>query len=75
MKWHKRLLFSGPIAILALSGNAFAGTFYIVKEKSGPCKVVEGRPPPTMTIIGGGNKTYTTREEAEKDMALACKTG
>ena len=59
---------------LASSGYAFADTFYIIREGQGPCKVVAGHPPGTVTIIGN-NKTYTTREAAEKDMALACKTG
>jgi hypothetical protein len=61
-------------AILASSGPVFAATFYIVREGKGPCHVVQGHPPATVTIIGG-NKTYTTREAAEKDLALACKTG
>jgi hypothetical protein len=74
MSWHKRLLMLTAIVSMALSSAAFASTFYIVREKNGPCKVVEGHPPPTVMIIGG-SKTYATREEAEKDMALACKTG
>jgi len=60
--------------VLAASGPGFADTFYIIREGQGPCKVVEGHPPGTVTIIGN-NKTYTTREAAETDMALACKTG
>jgi hypothetical protein len=74
MSWHKRLLFSAAIVSTAFSGIIFASTFFIVRKKNGTCKVVEGHPPPTMTIIGS-NKSYATREEAEKDMALACKTG
>jgi hypothetical protein len=61
-------------AVMASSSAVFAATFYIIRQGQGPCQVVEGHPPATVTIIGG-NKTYTTREEAEKDMALACKTG
>jgi hypothetical protein len=60
--------------VLASAGPVLAATFYIIREGKGPCHVVEGHPPATVTIIGN-NKTYTTREEAEKDMALACKTG
>lgn len=61
-------------AVLASSSQVFADTFYIIRDGNGPCRVVEGHPPATVTIIGG-NKTYATREQAEKDMALACKTG
>jgi hypothetical protein len=74
MPKRKRLAVVVAAAILASSGPVFAATFYIVREGKGPCHVVEGHPPATVTIIGG-NKTYTTREAAEKDLALACKTG
>jgi hypothetical protein len=71
---RKELIVLVAAAILASSGPVLAATFYIVREGRGPCHVVEGHPPATVTIIGG-NKTYTTREAAEKDLALACKTG
>lgn len=74
MSKRKTLIFLTAAAILASSGPVFAATFYIIREGKGPCHVVEGHPPATVTIIGG-NKTYTTREAAEKDLALACKTG
>jgi len=61
--------------ILTLSGPVLAaGTFYIIRQGNGPCQVVEGHPPTTDTIVGS-NKTYTTRQAAEEDMILACKTG
>jgi hypothetical protein len=71
---RKKLMVLSVAAMLACSGPAFAATFYIIRQGNGPCQVVEGHPPATVTIIGG-NKTYTTRAAAEKDMALACKTG
>lgn len=74
MSKRKKLMFLSVTALIAFSGQAFADPFFIIREGNGPCKVVEGHPPATVTIIGG-NKTYTTREAAEKDMALACKTG
>jgi hypothetical protein len=74
MSKPKTLMILTAVIVLASSGPVFAATFYIVREGKGPCHVVEGHPPATVTIIGG-NKTYTTREAAEKDMALACKTG
>lgn len=74
MPKHKKLTFLIAAIVIASCGPVFAATFYIVREGKGPCHVVEGRPPTTVTIIGG-NKTYATRDQAEKDMALACKTG
>ena len=74
MSKRKKLIFLTVAAVLGSSSQVFADTFYIIREGNGPCKVVEGHPPGTVTIIGG-NKTYTTRAAAEKDMALACKTG
>ena len=74
MSKRKTLILLTAAAILGSSGPVFAATFYIVRDGKGPCHVVEGHPPATVTIIGG-NKTYTTREAAEKDLALACKTG
>lgn len=74
MSKRKTLIFLSVAAVLVSSSQVFADTFYIIREGNGPCKVVAGHPPATVTIIGG-NKTYTTREAAEKDMALACKTG
>jgi hypothetical protein len=71
---RKTLVVLAAAAVLASAGPVLAATFYIIREGKGPCHVVEGHPPATVTIIGN-NKTYTTREEAEKDMALACKTG
>jgi hypothetical protein len=71
---RKTLVVLAVAAVLASAGPVLAATFYIIREGKGPCHVVEGHPPATVTIIGN-NKTYTTREEAEKDMALACKTG
>ena len=74
MSKPKTLMILTAVIVLASSGPVFAATFYIVREGKGPCHVVEGHPPATVMIIGG-NKTYATREQAEKDMALACKTG
>jgi len=71
---RSKLILLTMAVVLASSAQVFADTFYIIREGQGPCKVVEGHPPGTVTIIGN-NKTYTTREAAEKDMALACKTG
>lgn len=71
---HNKLILLTLGAVLASSGPIFASAFYIIREGKGPCKVVNGHPPATATIIGG-NKTYATRAAAEKDMKFACKTG
>ena len=74
MSKRNKLMLLSVAAVLVSSTYVFADPFYIIREGTGPCQVVDGHPPATVTIIGG-NKTYTTREAAEKDMALACKTG
>ena len=74
MSQRNKLMLLTIAAILASSARVFADPFYIIRDGTGPCQVVDGHPPGTVTIIGG-NKTYATREAAEKDMALACKTG
>lgn len=46
--------------------------FYIVREGSGPCRVVETRPTDTKIVIIG-NKVYKERAEAEREIAVVCK--
>jgi len=43
-----------------------------VREGTGPCRIVEVRPTDTKIVVVG-NKTYTVRAEAEKEMAVVCK--
>jgi hypothetical protein len=74
MSQRNKLMLLTVAGVVASSAYAFADPFYIIREGNGPCQVMDGHPPATVTIIGG-DKTYTTREAAEKDMALACKTG
>ena len=61
------------LAILAGSAApAFAADYYIVRGPDKKCKVVETRPADT-TIVVVGDKTYVSKEEAEKQLAVVCK--
>ena len=64
-------LLAVAIAATAFATPAFAD-FFIVREGTGPCRIVEVRPTDTKIIVVG-NKTYTVRAEAEKDLAVVCK--
>jgi hypothetical protein len=53
--------------------SALAADFSIVREgPTGTCQVVETRPTDTKTVIVG-NKAFTTRAEAEKQITVLCK--
>ena len=57
----------------SFAAPAFAEDFYIVRHgPSGPCQVVESRPTEKDITIVGGDKVYTTREEAQKQVAVVC---
>jgi hypothetical protein len=64
-------LLAVAVAATAFATPAFAD-FFIVREGNGPCRIVETRPTETKIIVVG-NKTYTVRAEAEKEMAVVCK--
>jgi hypothetical protein len=62
-----------PLAILVGSAApAFAAEYYIVRGPDKKCKVVETRPADT-TVVVVGDKTYVTKEEAEKQLTVVCK--
>jgi hypothetical protein len=62
-----------PVAILiGATAPAFAAEFYIVRGPDKKCTIVETRPTDkTMVVIG--DKAFVTRDEATKQMAIACK--
>jgi hypothetical protein len=62
-----------PIALLiGATAPTFAAEFYIVRGPDKKCTIVETRPTDkTMVVIG--DKAYVTRDEATKQMAVACK--
>ena len=60
-------------AAAIVSTSAFAD-YYIVQEKAtGKCKVVETRPTET-TWLQIGPLAFKTRDEAEKQVTVVCKT-
>lgn len=63
-----------PVALLiGATAPAFAAEFFIVRGSDQKCRIVETRPTDkTLTVIG--DKAYVTREEADKQMAVVCKT-
>ena len=65
-----KLLTAAVLATVAAT-PAFAD-FFIVREGTGPCRIVETRPTDTKIVVVG-NKTYKVRTEAEKEMAVVCK--
>ena len=66
---------AGPVAIATPS---LAAEFYIVQDTSTKrCSIVEQRPTATTTTTVVGDKTYTTRTEAEGAMKTVkvCESG
>lgn len=62
-----------PVALLiGATAPAFAAEFYIVRGSDKKCKIVELRPT-DKTVMVIGDKAYVTRDEATKQMAVACK--
>ena len=72
----KRPLISALLAVgtaILTAAPAFAD-YYIVREGlTNPCKVVDSRPLDSKTIVGG-DRTYTNRPAAEKQLPLLCKS-
>ncbi len=60
--------------ILAFTGSALAGNFWIVRGPDKKCVVVEKEPMvKETTIIKIGKDVYVTREKAEADIKVHCK--
>jgi hypothetical protein len=59
--------------VLAMTVPAFAAEYYIVRGSDQKCRVVETRPA-DKTVVVIGDKAYVTREEADKQMAVVCKS-
>ena len=59
-------------AVLGLVATPALADFWIVREGTGECRVVEVRPTdPKIVIVGG--KAYKVRADADKDLAVVCK--
>jgi hypothetical protein len=66
------------ILVAAIAATAFAtpvlADFFIVREgASGPCRVVDTRPTDAKTIVVG-NRAYTARADAEREITTVCPT-
>ncbi len=67
-----KTMFAAALAAITLATPALAD-FWIVREgPSGPCRIVETKPSDSKIVIVG-NKAYSVRTEAEKEMAVVCK--
>ncbi len=66
-----RYALTGLMTLVA-TAPAFAADFFIVRGPDKKCRIVETRPT-DRTIVIVGDKTYTTRDEATKQMAVVCK--
>ena len=62
------------ITAAALSAAVPASAdYYIVRESAaGPCRIVDSRPADSKTVVGG-DRYYTDRAAAEKEMPMLCK--
>ena len=60
-------------ALAAMSAPAFAAEFYVVRDPdTKQCRVVETRPTDTKILVLG-DKVFTTRDEAQKQVTVLCK--
>lgn len=62
-------LIAGAVLLTAIATPALAAEFYIVQDSATKkCTIVDKRPTVTTTTVVGGDKVYTTREEASTAM-------
>jgi hypothetical protein len=71
----KLIIASLAVATLSTAAVAQSGSFWIVREgPTGKCMVVDKKPTDTkIMVVGGDGKVYTTRAEAEREIAVVCK--
>jgi hypothetical protein len=75
-KMRRETVMKTKILVATIAASTFAtpvfADFFIVREGvSGPCRVVDTRPSDAKTIIVG-NRAYTVREDAEREIATVC---
>ncbi len=59
----------GAALLAAIASPAFAADYYIVQDSgTKKCTIVDKRPTVTTTTVVGGDKVYSTREEASTAM-------
>jgi hypothetical protein len=65
-------LLAAAATFVAIATPALAD-FWIVRDSpTGKCRIVDVRPTDTKILIVG-NKTYTVRTDADKDLTVVCK--
>jgi hypothetical protein len=67
-----------PVLLAAAATIAAAAPgwadYYIIRESpAGPCRIVASPPADSESIVGG-DRTYSDRAVAEKEMPLLCKS-
>jgi hypothetical protein len=65
-------------AFAVIASPAFADFYVVQNTASKSCTITEQKPTQaTMMVVGGPDKSYKTRDEAERDMksAAACQPG
>lgn len=62
----------GAALLVGATAPAFAAEFFIVRGPDKRCQIVEKRPTDTKMVVIG-NKAYVTRDEAQKELSVACK--
>lgn len=64
-----RKIIAGAALVTAMAMPTLAAEFYIVQDSATKkCTIVDKRPTVTTTTVVGGDKVYTTREEASTAM-------
>ena len=58
--------------LVGATAPAFAAQYFIVRGADKKCQIVEKRPTDTKMVVVG-NKTYVSRDEAQKELAMVCK--
>jgi hypothetical protein len=58
---------------LVAASPAFAAEWFIVRGPDKECRVVEKRPT-DKTIVVLGDRAYVTRDEAERQVKIVCRT-
>jgi hypothetical protein len=67
-----KLLIAASVATATVIATPAFADFFIVREGTGPCRIVETRPTDTKIVVVG-DKVYKVRAEAEKELAVVCK--
>jgi hypothetical protein len=67
----KKILIAAALIVPFVATPALAD-FWVVREGTADCRIVETRPADTKITIMG-NKVFKTRDEATKEMAVLCK--